>query len=499
MQTVLRRPRPCILCTVRSGLDFTSSASCHQPQERRYGGGRDRSESRPPFRRLGGFNKQDYLHDEPEQRSRSPRKRWTKDEDAILRDHYERRQTPQGRLDYLEQQSAKTTFKFNPKTQIFKRPSRRQHGDQNMQANKPKTAPKDFEGSIKEALEELGENLQSTKIFQTLNLEEGKLQAEFDLFKYKLNQAVAANNQSNAHYARLKRIFTQTDAGGFKLEVKYALYGSLISSRFSKQELDTMNSMANLRFPTEWYPATRPMYREIHLHVGPTNSGKTYHALKRLEEAETGLYAGPLRLLAHEVYTRLNARGKKCNLITGDDRRLPPQVKEDTEDANMSSCTVEMIPLNTTLDVAVIDEIQLIGSTDRGWAWTQAVLGVKAKELHLCGEARSVPIITELAALCGDKLHIHRYDRLSPLKMMDKSLDGNLRALQKGDCIVAFSIMEIHGLRQIIEKTLKCKVAIIYGSLPPETRAQQAQLFNDPDSGYDILVASNAIGMGLNL
>jgi len=83
--------------------------------------------------------------------------------------------------------------------------------------------------------------------------------------------------------------------------------------------------------------------------------------------------------------------------------------------------------------------------------------------------------------------------------MMDKSLDGNLRELQKGDCIVAFSIMEIHGLRQIIEKKLKCKVAVIYGSLPPETRAQQAQLFNDPDSGYDILVASNAIGMGLNL
>jgi len=83
--------------------------------------------------------------------------------------------------------------------------------------------------------------------------------------------------------------------------------------------------------------------------------------------------------------------------------------------------------------------------------------------------------------------------------MAEESLDGNLRNLQKGDCIVAFSIVEIHGLRQIIEKTLKCKVAIIYGSLPPETRAQQAQLFNDPDSGYDILVASNAIGMGLNL
>lgn len=399
--------------------------------------------------------------------------------------------------------SRKRQWVWTPGKEDFKRPSgqpNRRDPARGATASKPKSAsgPRDFAEVVRNAVEKLEKNYQTDSVFLSLELEEGKLQAEFDVFKYKLFKALAGDTKDDQIYARLKRVFPQTDAEGFQLETKYAFYGYLITSRFSKRDLEAQNTLANLRFPSEWYPATRPVIRDIHLHVGPTNSGKTYHALKRLEQAESGLYAGPLRLLAHEVYMRLNARGKNCNLITGDDRRLPPTMNA-ADDAKMSSCTVEMIPLNTNLDVAVIDEIQMIGSEDRGWAWTQAVLGIKARELHLCGEDRSVPIIRELAALCGDRLHIHRYNRLSPLRMMDKSLDGNLRALQKGDCVVAFSIMEIHGLRQIIEKTLKCKVAIIYGSLPPETRAQQAQLFNDPDSGYDILVASNAIGMGLNL
>ncbi|KAG9906827.1 P-loop containing nucleoside triphosphate hydrolase protein, partial [Aureobasidium melanogenum] len=232
------------------------------------------------------------------------------------------------------------------------------------------------------------------------------------------------------------------------------------------------------------------------LHVGPTNSGKTYHALQRLEQAETGVYAGPLRLLAHEVYTRLNAKGKQCMLITGEEKRAPD---EDSLAADITSCTVEMMPLNKDVDVAVIDEIQMIGNAERGWAWTQAVLGVKAREVHLCGETRTVPLIRELCASIGEKLIVHEYERLSPLKMADKSLQGNLKKLRKGDCIVSFSVMGIHALRKQIEQSTGRKVATVYGSLPPETRAQQARLFNDPDNDYDFLVASDAIGMGLNL
>ncbi|WPH04725.1 Hypothetical protein R9X50_00762000 [Acrodontium crateriforme] len=300
----------------------------------------------------------------------------------------------------------------------------------------------------------------------------------------------------------LKAKFRDFGVRGLEDRIKYHFYAYVTAMPASDMKYQEM--VTDLRYPTEWFPATRQMTRTIHLHVGPTNSGKTYHALKRLETAQRGCYAGPLRLLAHEVYTRMTAKGMHCYLVTGDERREPEEKK--SEDAALSgmrprlfSCTVEMMPLNTELDVAVIDEIQMIGNQDRGWAWTQAVLGVKATEVHLCGEERTVPIIQQLCASVGEKLIIHRYERLSPLKMGKQSLKGNLRGLQKGDCIVSFSVMGIHALRKQIEDQTGRKVAIVYGSLPPETRAQQARLFNDPDNDYDFLVASDAVGMGLNL
>ncbi|KAI5283718.1 RNA helicase [Ascosphaera aggregata] len=252
-------------------------------------------------------------------------------------------------------------------------------------------------------------------------------------------------------------------------------------------------TLLDFRYPAEWFPAAREMQREIHLHVGPTNSGKTYRALKRLEESKSGFYAGPLRLLAHEVYSRLNAKGISCGLVTGDEVRYPDQVPR------IFSNTVEMVPLGQDVEVGVIDEIQMISDEQRGWAWTRAVLGARAKELHLCGEERTVPLIKKIAASTGDKVTVHRYERLNPLRAMDTSLKGNLAKLEKGDCVVAFSRVNIHALKSTIEKATGRRCAIVYGSLPAEIRSQQADLFNDPDNDYDFLVASDAIGMGLNL
>lgn len=292
----------------------------------------------------------------------------------------------------------------------------------------------------------------------------------------------------------LRQAFDDQNEQGLELQIKHLFYGSVANRRLSKSAVADQAKLADLRYPADWYPATRAIHRTIHLHVGPTNSGKTYHALKRLEKAKSGIYAGPLRLLAHEVYTRLNAKGIPCHLITGDER-----VIKEGGVMSMVSCTVEMVAINEDMDVAVIDEIQMIGNKERGWAWTQALLGVKAKEVHLCGETRTVPLIRELAKLMGDKLEIHQYERLSPLETMPESLKGDLKNIKKGDCIVVFSKKGIHEMRIAIEKATNKRVAIIYGDLPPETRAQQARLFNDPDNDYDFLVASDAIGMGLNL
>jgi len=290
----------------------------------------------------------------------------------------------------------------------------------------------------------------------------------------------------------LRTAFRSHGESGVDTQLRYSYHGLLASRKFSKIDLEDQEKLADLRYPVEWYPATRAVQRKIILHVGPTNSGKTYHALKRLEQAKTGIYAGPLRLLAHEVYTRLNAKGRTCDLVTGDE-------KAAHDGAEMQSCTVEMVPLNADVDVAVIDEIQMIGHKERGWAWTQALLGLKAKEIHLCGEERSVPLIKELVASMGDAIEIHTYKRLSPLKTMSTSLNGSLNNLRKGDCVVVFSRVGIHAMKRDIERLTQKRVAVVYGSLPPEIRAQQARLFNDPDNDYDIIVASDAIGMGLNL
>ena len=293
--------------------------------------------------------------------------------------------------------------------------------------------------------------------------------------------------------------FSTKGQRGLDARIKYSFYSHVTGARFTESDIKNQKGLADLRYPTEWYPGTRAMHRTIHLHVGPTNSGKTYHALQRLEQAQSGVYAGPLRLLAHEVYTRMKAKGKNCALITGEERRVPEMKDSEDPEQFITSCTVEMMMLNTTLDVAVIDEIQMIGSSERGWAWTQALLGVRAREVHLCGEERTVPLIKALCASVGEKLVIHNYTRLSPLKIADESLNGKIEDLRKGDCVVSFSVMGIHALRRQIERATGRKVATVYGSLPPETRAQQAKLFNDPDNDYDFLVASDAVGMGLNL
>lgn len=377
---------------------------------------------------------------------------------------------------------------------------------------------KDFPEMLQERLQAMKEELKEAPIvehFLRERREEGDTKQDFGklwntftrdlrvqaerLDKPFFGGGSSSKSKNDALTEELRLAFNKRGQRGLDDRIKYAFYGQVTGARFTESDIKNQKGLADLRYPTEWYPGTRSMHRTIHLHVGPTNSGKTYNALQRLEQAEKGVYAGPLRLLAHEVYTRMIAKGKNCALVTGEERRVPDTTELENPDQFMTSCTVEMMPLNSPLDVAVIDEIQMIGNAERGWAWTQALLGVRAKEVHLCGEERTVPIIKELCASVGEKLVIHNYQRLSPLKVAEESLNGKIEDLRKGDCIVSFSVMGIHALRKQIERATGRKVATVYGSLPPETRAQQARLFNDPTNEYDFLVASDAVGMGLNL
>ncbi|CAF3640810.1 unnamed protein product [Fusarium graminearum] len=311
---------------------------------------------------------------------------------------------------------------------------------------------------------------------------------------FQLAEENVTDRTKNPLFWNLRDAFLNKDLKGLTNELQYSFQSFIIRQKFSKGLEESHKRLLDFRFPYEWFPATRAMQRKIHVHVGPTNSGKTYRALKALEASKRGVYAGPLRLLANEVYQRLTAKGLPCALLTGEEVRVP----SDT-DTYFTSCTVEMVPVNEQFDVAVIDEIQMIADEDRGQGWATALLGVQAKEVHLCGEERTVKLIESICASIGDECIVHRYERLSPLEPMDNALMGDYGKLEKGDAVVAFSRMNLHALKLTIEKKTGRRCAIIYGSLPPEVRVQQAALFNDPDNDYDFIVASDAIGMGLNL
>jgi ATP-dependent RNA helicase SUPV3L1/SUV3 len=264
------------------------------------------------------------------------------------------------------------------------------------------------------------------------------------------------------------------------------------------EQYQTLDAKTDLTKPHEWYLHARMDRRRIIFHGGPTNSGKTYSALERLKQAKQGLYLGPLRLLAAEVYETLTSAGIYASLFTGQERREVPF-------STHAAATVEMATMERDYDIVVIDEIQMIGDKYRGYAWTRALLGLRCKEIHICGGMEAESIVRKIAAFCGDDFELHKYERFSSLTVADSSIaetsgtKGSYRHVQPGDCVVAFSKNDIFAIKREIEETTDLKCCVIYGSLPPETRTEQARRFNNPDSEYKVLVASDAIGMGLNL
>ncbi|KAJ2558569.1 RNA helicase [Coemansia sp. RSA 1933] len=275
------------------------------------------------------------------------------------------------------------------------------------------------------------------------------------------------------------------------------------------QNIGYLREITDHRYPQDWHTRARSMKRRIVMHVGPTNSGKTYHALQRLKEYTPGVYCSPLRLLAHEIYTKLLSEGIPTTLVTGEEKRSPyygeNRIPMSSYNFNgepvtqVTSCTVEMAPFDNEYKVGVIDEIQMISDRQRGWAWTDALLGLRAEELHLCGEPSAVPLVKRICASIDEEVEVREYTRLGELEVSKTSLNDDMSQIQKGDCVVTFSRKNIYDTKKEIEMKTGLKCAVIYGALPPEARAKQAQLFNDPDSDYDVVVASDAVGMGINL
>ena len=235
------------------------------------------------------------------------------------------------------------------------------------------------------------------------------------------------------------------------------------------------------------FAAARRLQRRVRLFVGPPNSGKTHHAFERLAQALDGAYLAPLRLLALEGRDRLVARGVPCSLLTGEEN-VP------ADGARVVSSTIEMVDTRNTLDVAVIDEAQMVFDASRGWAWTQAIVGVAARELIIICSAYAVPAIEQLVALCGETAEVQRFERKQHVQLLPRPVPP--WSLELGDAVVAFSRREVLRLRDAIAEQGHA-VAVIYGALPPEVRRREAERF--AGGAAQVLVATDAIGMGLNL
>jgi len=236
------------------------------------------------------------------------------------------------------------------------------------------------------------------------------------------------------------------------------------------------------------YPLARQMKRTFILHLGPTNSGKTYEGVQRLRGARQGIYLGPLRLLAAEQFETLNMDDVPCSLVTGEEQIRVPG-------SRVQSSTVEMADLKAHYDVAVIDECQMIADRDRGGAWTAAILGLCADEIHACASPDAEGLLTRMIADCGDEYTIVRHERMTPLAVEKEGFQFPA-SVRPGDALIVFSKARVHAVAAEL-RSQGYRVSLIYGALPPDVRRDQAERFHRGDT--EVVVSTDAIAMGMNL
>ena len=219
--------------------------------------------------------------------------------------------------------------------------------------------------------------------------------------------------------------------------------------------------------------------------LGPTNTGKTYVAIEKMLEHETGIFGLPLRLLAREVYDKCVSKVgiEKVALITGEEKIIPST-------ANYFICTVESMPKDKVVDFIAIDEIQMSADRERGHIFTQRMLEARGTIMTMfLGSQVMANIINDLI----EDVEFEKKERYSKL-----SYSGikKISRLDRKVAIIAFSIEEVYAIAELVRRQ-KGGAAVIMGSLSPKTRNSQVGLYQSGDVDY--LIATDAIGMGLNM
>ena len=239
--------------------------------------------------------------------------------------------------------------------------------------------------------------------------------------------------------------------------------------------------------PESYVRKARELKRSFVLHVGPTNSGKTYDAIEDLKAHTPGTYLSPLRLLALEMFDKINAAGIPCSMLTGEES-IP------VENAQIVSSTIELCDTRTRFRTAVIDEAQLIADPSRGASWLRAICLVNAEVVHICMAPEALSYIEGLIQSFGDSYSIVRHKRLSPLRYGGECRD--YRDLRPDDALICFSRKSVLSTAALLEKN-GFRASVIYGALPPEARRNEVRKYTSGET--NIVVATDAIGLGISL
>src|ERR1700712_4029389 len=219
--------------------------------------------------------------------------------------------------------------------------------------------------------------------------------------------------------------------------------------------------------------------------LGPTNTGKTHLAMERMLAHSSGIIGFPLRLLARENYDKMVARkgARHVALITGEEKILPPE-------ARCFSCTVEAMPLDRKAEFVAVDEIQLCADADRGHVFTERLLHARGMvETMFLGAETIRPLLKKLIP----QAEIDTRPRLSQLTHAGHA---KLTKLPPRSAVVAFSAGEVYAIAEAIRRR-RGGCAVVMGRLSPRTRNAQVALYQEKE--VDFLVATDAIGMGLNM
>ena len=219
--------------------------------------------------------------------------------------------------------------------------------------------------------------------------------------------------------------------------------------------------------------------------LGPTNTGKTFYAMDRMLGYGSGMAGFPLRLLARENYDKLVARlgPGQVALITGEEKIIPAN-------ARYFCCTVEAMPLERSVDCLVVDEIQLCGDRERGHIFTDRLLHARGRHETLLLGAHTMRPLLETLLPEAEFISRDRFSRLSYAGQKKTT------RLQRRSAIVAFSASEVYRLAELVRRQ-RGGAAVVMGALSPRTRNAQVELYQNGD--VDFLIATDAIGMGLNM